>query len=202
MLMSSRHRQSQEDNGLATDSDQSDSSDVESDKSFRRMVEAIFVAADAWYAQKRQEIKKNETNDALPANRPTINQPPSLWSVCCKAWFALPPDSLAATQPMTSEQALIVDMVEREAMKGYSVLADFLDEVKLRSTAENSGEAANKAKVQISTIHSAKGGEWDIVFNARFNEGFHPVKPFAMKFDYKTGRRVEYKMSELDMQRH
>ena len=202
MLMSSRHRQNQEDNGLATDSDQSDSSDVESDKSFRRMVEAIFVAADAWYAQKRQEIKKNETNDALPANRPTINQPPSLWSVCCKAWFALPPDSLAATRPMTSEQALIVDMVEREAMKGYSVLADFLDEVKLRNTAEKSGEAANKAKVQISTIHSAKGGEWDIVFNARFNEGFHPVIPFAMKIDYKAGRRVQYKMSELDMQRH
>ena len=93
-------------------------------------------------------------------------------------------------------------MVEREAMKGYSVLADFLDEVKLRKTAEKSGEAANKAKVQISTIHSAKGGEWDIVFNARFNEGFHPVIPFAMKIDYKAGRRVQYKMSELDMQRH
>ena len=203
MRMSSRHkargsvaRTGRKDNGIANVSDHSDGSDVEGDESLRRIIEALYAEADAWYAQRRQEVNKNKTNEAEPSDRPITNQPPSLWSVCCKAWFALPPDRLSATQPMTAEQRLTVDLVEREAMRGHSVLADFLDDVKLRNAADITGDVVNKAKVQISTIHRAKGGEWDIVFNARFNEGFFPMKMI------RSVEKLNYKTGELKMQRH
>ena len=71
----------------------------------------------------------------------------SFVGVPCKAWFALSPTSALATQPLTAEQSLTLEKAEREAGVGLGVLADFLDDVKLRTASQDASGAAGEGKV-------------------------------------------------------
>ena len=52
-------------------------------------------------------------------------------------------------------------------------------------------------KVLVSTIHRFKGGERDVVFVARFNEGFMPVAAKTEALD-DEGRLQKSKLSRFD----
>jgi DNA helicase-2/ATP-dependent DNA helicase PcrA len=75
-----------------------------------------------------------------------------------------------------SEESLVpVDGVEQQASGGgQEVLAQFLANIVLSTDTDNSEEGNDKPRVTISTIHSAKGLEWPVVFIPAVYEGSIP----------------------------
>lgn len=81
-----------------------------------------------------------------------------------------------ALEALTAEDHLpeIEGIKQAEGNAGHEVLARFLANVALSTEVEASEEAQNVPRVTISTIHSAKGLEWPIVFVPALYEGSIP----------------------------
>lgn len=78
-------------------------------------------------------------------------------------------------QPSSEEQLAPVDGIEQQRLDGaQEVLAQFLANIVLSTEVENSEEGNDKPRVTISTIHSAKGLEWPVVFIPAVYEGSIP----------------------------
>ncbi|KIW17497.1 hypothetical protein PV08_04691 [Exophiala spinifera] len=75
-----------------------------------------------------------------------------------------------------SEEALAqVDGIEQQVSEGgQEVLTQFLANIVLSTDTDNSEEGKDKPRVTISTIHSAKGLEWPVVFIPAVYEGSIP----------------------------
>ncbi|KIW30349.1 uncharacterized protein PV07_06099 [Cladophialophora immunda] len=78
-------------------------------------------------------------------------------------------------QNATEEPLAAVEGVEQELSNGgQEVLAQFLANIVLSTDVENAEEGKDKPRVTISTIHSAKGLEWPVVFIPAVYEGSIP----------------------------
>lgn len=188
----------------SAESDESDDSDDdEASQSFQRRVELVCLEADTWLARKMRERKEHrhrESSKLRGGGSETCV--PSLWSICSSAWLALPAESNAARRELTAEEEAVLQIAEADVGRGLSVLSDFLDAARLKSVDADSHEGASDGKVQISTIHRSKGGEWDVVFSARFNEGFHPVAASSASMNHETGRFERRPCSEEEAAAH
>ncbi|KAK5064523.1 hypothetical protein LTR84_000356 [Exophiala bonariae] len=76
----------------------------------------------------------------------------------------------------TDDQSLpVIDGVDQEPLDGgQEVLAQFLSNIVLSSEVEKGDSGDEKPRVTISTIHSAKGLEWPVVFIPALYEGSIP----------------------------
>lgn len=78
-------------------------------------------------------------------------------------------------QTSTEEQLASIEGFAQEASSGgQEVLAQFLANIVLSTDVDNSEEGNDKPRVTISTIHSAKGLEWPVVFIPAVYEGSIP----------------------------
>lgn len=78
-------------------------------------------------------------------------------------------------QTQSEEPLAAVDGLEQDTSNGgEEVLAQFLANIVLSTDVENSEEGNDKPRVTISTIHSAKGLEWPVVFIPAVYEGSIP----------------------------
>ena len=74
--------------------------------------------------------------------------------------------------------------------KSYKNLSDFISDMVL--DVENEEEVAEENKVIITTVHKAKGLEWDCVFIPYLNEGIFPGNKTANEEDVREERRLFY----------
>ncbi|KNC86871.1 hypothetical protein, variant, partial [Sphaeroforma arctica JP610] len=76
----------------------------------------------------------------------------------------------------TLDQVILGEIYERHHV-GPVILSEFLSSVGLGDTGEAKGqeEEADKGMVTISTIHKAKGLEWNVVFVVFWNDGILPM---------------------------
>ncbi|OAL31653.1 hypothetical protein AYO20_08196 [Fonsecaea nubica] len=78
-------------------------------------------------------------------------------------------------QSATEEPLATVEGVEQQVSNGgQEVLAQFLANIVLSTDVENTEEGKDKPRVTISTIHSAKGLEWPVVFIPAVYDGSIP----------------------------
>jgi DNA helicase II / ATP-dependent DNA helicase PcrA len=78
-------------------------------------------------------------------------------------------------QTNTEAPLATIDGVEQQISNGgQEVLAQFLATIVLSTDVEKQEEGADKPRVTISTIHSAKGLEWPVVFIPAIHEGSIP----------------------------
>ncbi|KIX96062.1 uncharacterized protein Z520_08317 [Fonsecaea multimorphosa CBS 102226] len=78
-------------------------------------------------------------------------------------------------QNSSEEPLATVEGVEQQLSSGgQEVLAQFLANIVLSTDVENAEEGKDKPRVTISTIHSAKGLEWPVVFIPAVYEGSIP----------------------------
>ncbi|EXJ95837.1 DNA helicase II/ATP-dependent DNA helicase PcrA [Capronia coronata CBS 617.96] len=78
-------------------------------------------------------------------------------------------------QPSSEEQLTPINGIEQQSSDGaQEVLTQFLANIVLSTDVENSEEGNDKPRVTISTIHSAKGLEWPVVFIPAVYEGSIP----------------------------
>lgn len=76
---------------------------------------------------------------------------------------------------ITSESLPFVDGVEQQSSDGgQEVLAQFLSNIVLSTEVEKGDQGNEKPRVTISTIHSAKGLEWPVVFIPAVHQGSIP----------------------------
>ncbi|EHY52568.1 ATP-dependent DNA helicase srs2 [Exophiala dermatitidis] len=75
----------------------------------------------------------------------------------------------------TEDQLAQVDGIEQQPSDGaHEVLSQFLANIVLSTDVDNSEDGNDKPRVTISTIHSAKGLEWPVVFIPAVYEGSIP----------------------------
>lgn len=75
--------------------------------------------------------------------------------------------------------------------KSYNNLSDFISDMVL-DVEDNGKEVMEENKVIITTIHKAKGLEWDCVFIPYLNEGIFPGNKTATEEDIREERRLFY----------
>lgn len=80
----------------------------------------------------------------------------------------------AAIRMTTEELPHIEGLAQREVLAGEEMLAQYLANIVLSTELETSEEGEDKPRVTISTIHSAKGLEWPVVFVPAAYEGSIP----------------------------
>lgn len=79
-----------------------------------------------------------------------------------------------AISPNQDQLAHIEGVEQQEMDDNQEVLAQFLATIVLSSEVETSEEEGEKSRITISTIHSAKGLEWPVVFVPAMYEGSIP----------------------------
>ncbi|MBU0485146.1 MAG: ATP-dependent helicase [Proteobacteria bacterium] len=83
----------------------------------------------------------------------------------------------------------------REIISGYDNLQSFIDDTALdppQPAAESASALANSDKLILSTIHSAKGLEWDTVFVIHLTEGKFPSSQAFLPEEREEERRLLY----------
>lgn len=83
--------------------------------------------------------------------------------------------------PTSAEDVAVAELAERWAGRGLGGLAAFLEDAALRSATD--ADESPEGKVLVSTVHRFKGGERDVTFVGRFNEGFMPVAASTEELD-------------------
>lgn len=79
------------------------------------------------------------------------------------------------TDPAVEESLPNIDGIEQDSSNGgEQALAQFLANIVLSTEAKEAGSGEDKPRVTISTIHSAKGLEWPVVFIPALYEGSIP----------------------------
>ena len=115
-----------------------------------------------------QVIRLVRAQAITPTDRPLYQ----IVSECCRelGWKAKEPDPQGAIrekwEALNSFLAIVDEMPE------HASLEDFIKEVDERIRSQHEPV---KAAITISTIHAAKGLEWDSVFLAGLNEGLLPI---------------------------
>jgi len=80
-----------------------------------------------------------------------------------------------ALQPLVDDRLATIDGLEQQTIQGgQDVLAQFLANIVLSAEVESSDKVDDKPRVTISTIHSAKGLEWPVVFVPDVYQGSIP----------------------------
>ncbi|MFZ5762678.1 MAG: ATP-dependent helicase [Thermodesulfobacteriota bacterium] len=83
----------------------------------------------------------------------------------------------------------------RAILEGYSELQPFLDDTSLDPPQAEQGnvyDAGERERLVLSTIHSAKGLEWDVVFIIHLVEGKFPSAQAALPEQFEEERRLLY----------
>lgn len=102
-------------------------------------------------------------------------------------------DYLFSHFPNAEDRILDIEQMTRFALR-YSTLEPFVSELSLQSaTAGDVGEGdTNDGCVILSTVHQAKGLEWDVVFVIGLNDGGFPSPKSLKTGDEEEERRLFY----------
>lgn len=100
-------------------------------------------------------------------------------------------DHLYDTYPNAEMRIEDIEQMGRFALK-YDTLESFLNDLALQGVAEAEAEEAPEGRVVLSTVHQAKGLEWETVFIIGMSDGRFPSAKALRTDDEEEERRLFY----------